>query len=97
VRWWQYPHDAGAKPSSRPTASVTANASVVHVCLEVRDAVLRVCVREDGHGGADPARGSGLISMTDRAEAIGGTLRFQSPIASGATLVVELPLEHENE
>jgi signal transduction histidine kinase len=48
-------------------------------------------VRDDGHGGADPAHGSGLTGLADRVAAVGGRLLLASP-AGGPTLVrVELP------
>ncbi|HEX3191214.1 MAG TPA: nitrate- and nitrite sensing domain-containing protein, partial [Streptosporangiaceae bacterium] len=51
-----------------------ARASVVEVQVEVRDGALAVSIRDDGIGGADPSRGSGLIGLTDRVEASGGTI-----------------------
>ena len=54
--------------------------------------MLRVAVRDDGVGGADPAGGSGLLGLKDRVEAIGGTISLQSPQGSGTSLQVELPL-----
>jgi signal transduction histidine kinase len=53
---------------------------------------LRVEVRDDGIGGADPSRGSGLRGLADRVAAIGGTLSVASPVGDGTRLVVELPL-----
>jgi signal transduction histidine kinase len=48
-------------------------------------------VRDDGHGGADPAHGTGLTGLADRVAAVGGRLLLASP-AGGPTLVrVELP------
>jgi signal transduction histidine kinase len=73
-------------------AAKYARASVVHVDVEVHGDVLSVSVRDDGEGGADPARGSGLLGLKDRAEAIGGTLSLESPPDAGTSLYVELPL-----
>jgi signal transduction histidine kinase len=73
-------------------AAKHAHASVVHVAVETQDRVLRVSVRDDGLGGADPARGSGLLGMKDRAEAIGGTMSLQSSRSGGTSLQIELPL-----
>ena len=70
-----------------------AQASVVRVAVEARDGVLRVAVRDDGVGGADPARGSGLLGLKDRAEATGGAISLQSPLGAGTSLHVELPLD----
>jgi len=73
-------------------AAKHARASVVHVAVEADDRVLRVCVHDDGLGGADPARGSGLLGLKDRAEAIGGTMSIHSPRRGGTSLQIELPL-----
>jgi signal transduction histidine kinase len=64
----------------------------VTVEAEVTDGNLRVSVRDDGVGGADPARGSGLVGLTDRVEALGGQLTLLSPPDDGTTLSIELPL-----
>ena len=56
-------------------AAKHSHASVVQVEVEATDAVLRLAVSDDGVGGADPVRGSGLIGLQDRMEAIGGTSR----------------------
>jgi signal transduction histidine kinase len=74
-------------------AAKYARASVVHVEVDAREGVLAVSVRDDGRGGADPARGSGLLGLKDRAEAIGGTILLESPHGSGTSLHVELPVE----
>ena len=47
-----------------------AQASVAHVDVQAVDGALRVSVRDDGVGGADPARGSGLVGLKDRVEAL---------------------------
>jgi signal transduction histidine kinase len=73
-------------------AAKYARASVVHVCVEFQEHVLAVWVRDDGVGGADPSRGSGLLGLRDRAEAIGGTMSLQSPRSGGTSLQIELPL-----
>lgn len=78
-------------------AAKYARASVVHVAVEARDRALHVAVRDDGLGGADPANGSGLLGLKDRAEAIGGTMSLQSPRGSGTSLHVELPLDDNHE
>jgi signal transduction histidine kinase len=45
----------------------------------VADNTLTVTVVDDGHGGADPARGSGLAGLAARIDAIDGTLDITSP------------------
>jgi signal transduction histidine kinase len=74
-------------------AAKHAQASVVHVDVEIRDRRLVVLVHDDGIGGADPDGGSGLVGLRDRAEAIGGTLSLESPPGIGTTLRIELPLD----
>jgi signal transduction histidine kinase len=74
-------------------AAKHAHASVVHVAVEVDDRLLRVSVRDDGRGGADPDAGSGLVGLKDRAEAMSGTLSLQSPPGAGTSLQVDLPLD----
>jgi signal transduction histidine kinase len=74
-------------------AAKYAHASIVHVAVEAQDQVLRVSIRDDGQGGADPARGSGLLGLKDRAEAMGGTMSLESPPGMGTSLLVELPLD----
>ena len=72
-----------------------AEATRIDVTVELRDGRLWVCVRDDGVGGADPARGSGLEGLKDRIEAFGGTMTLDSPSGGGTTLVAQLPLpEH---
>ena len=73
-------------------AAKHAHASFVKVEAEVIDGGLRVSVSDDGVGGANPARGSGLIGLTDRVEALGGKLTLHSPPDGGTALSVDLPL-----
>jgi signal transduction histidine kinase len=74
-------------------AAKHAHASVVNVELDTPDAILRLAIRDDGIGGADPGQGSGLLGLTDRIEALGGTLEVTSPAGKGTTLLIEVPLE----
>jgi signal transduction histidine kinase len=68
-----------------------AEATQAEVRLIQADGELIVEVEDDGHGGADPARGTGLIGLADRVAAANGRLLLASP-AGGPTLVrVELP------
>jgi hypothetical protein len=55
-----------------------ANASAVKIDVDTDDRLVRLAIRDDGVGGADPARGSGLIGLKDRVEGTGGTLRVES-------------------
>ncbi|HEY3715429.1 MAG TPA: GAF domain-containing sensor histidine kinase [Jatrophihabitantaceae bacterium] len=70
-----------------------ADASVVHVEVSPADDVLRICVRDDGRGGADLAGGSGLVGLKDRVEALGGRISLQSAPGTGTALEVALPLD----
>jgi signal transduction histidine kinase len=70
-----------------------AQASVVHVELEANDSILRLAIRDDGIGEADPAQGSGLVGLSDRIEALGGTLQLASPGGHGTTLLIQIPIE----
>jgi signal transduction histidine kinase len=62
------------------------------VAVEQLDGTLRLSVRDDGGGGADPARGSGLVGLRDRVEAIGGAIVVDSPAGDGTTVLVSVPL-----
>jgi signal transduction histidine kinase len=73
-----------------------AHASTIRVQVDTADTdagdpVLRVSVRDDGRGGADPHGGSGLVGLTDRVQALGGRLWLHSPPGAGTTLRAELP------
>jgi signal transduction histidine kinase len=70
-----------------------ANASVVNVELDVHDAVVCLAIGDDGTGGAAPDQGSGLVGLSDRIEALGGTVSLTSPVGGGTTLSIEIPLE----
>jgi signal transduction histidine kinase len=69
-----------------------ARASAVHVELDMPDTVVRLVIRDDGIGGADPAEGSGLTGLRDRIEALGGRLEVASPAGNGTTLLIEIPV-----
>jgi signal transduction histidine kinase len=69
-----------------------ADATTAYIDVESRNGVLELRVRDDGAGGADPARGSGLIGLTDRVEALGGTIEVVSPVGQGTALRVTLPV-----
>ena len=77
---------------SLTNAAKYADTPVVDVAVAADGGALRVEVRDDGRGGADPAEGSGLLGLRDRVEAIGGTMRLTSPPGAGTSLRVELPL-----
>jgi signal transduction histidine kinase len=69
-----------------------ARASVVEVGAAASGGRLQVRVHDNGVGGADPLRGSGLRGLQDRIEALGGTFSVHSPVGSGTTVTCELPI-----
>jgi signal transduction histidine kinase len=69
-----------------------ARASAAEVEVTAGHGTLRVYIRDDGRGGADTSRGSGLTGLQDRAEAIGGRLRLRSPLGEGTAVEITLPL-----
>jgi PAS domain S-box-containing protein len=69
-----------------------AQATAVTIRLEQRDGSLEMCISDDGVGGADVSRGSGLVGLKDRVEAGGGTLVVDSRRGEGTRLTVSLPL-----
>ncbi|MCW2688219.1 MAG: domain S-box, partial [Mycobacterium sp.] len=69
-----------------------SRASQVAVCGQSKDDILRLSISDDGIGGADLGKGSGLVGLTDRVEALGGRIRIMSPPGSGTSLDVTIPL-----
>ena len=69
-----------------------AHASAAEVEATADEGVLQVWVRDDGRGGADFARGSGLAGLKDRIEALGGRISLHSPPGAGTTVQIALPL-----
>jgi signal transduction histidine kinase len=70
-----------------------AAASELTISAEHDGERLRVSVVDDGIGGADPGRGSGLAGLADRVAALGGTMRVESSPAGGTSVIGELPCE----
>jgi signal transduction histidine kinase len=73
-------------------AAKHAEAAAVQVSIEETDRVIRLSIRDNGTGGADPARGSGLVGLKDRVATVGGTLTIRSRLGEGTTLLAELPV-----
>ena len=73
-------------------ASKHANATRVWVSLSIEDDMLLLSVRDDGSGGADATRGSGLTGLRDRIEALGGRIQIESQTGSGTVIEVEIPI-----
>jgi signal transduction histidine kinase len=76
-------------------ATKHAQASQVNVRVEAAGPNLRLSIRDDGIGGVDPTKGSGIIGLRDRVEALGGEMVISSPPASGTSLMVEIPCDAE--
>ena len=74
-------------------AAKHAQALCVEVSLATNDSSVVLSIRDDGVGGANPGRGSGLVGLQDRVEALGGTFRIDSPPGDGTSLVITLPLD----
>ncbi|MEV7808643.1 sensor histidine kinase [Microbispora sp. NPDC088329] len=56
-----------------------------------RHGTLALEIADDGRGGADPARGTGLTGLADRVAAVGGTLTVESPHGGPTTVRAEIP------
>jgi signal transduction histidine kinase len=76
-------------------AAKHSEASRIDLSLAQRDGSLVLSVRDDGVGGADAGRGSGLVGLTDRVEALGGSIRVSSSPGEGTQITAELPVELE--
>jgi signal transduction histidine kinase len=73
-------------------AAKHARASVIEVAARAGGGRLHLLVRDDGVGGATVAHGSGLIGLSDRVQALGGTIGIRSPAGEGTTLEIDLPV-----
>jgi signal transduction histidine kinase len=70
-----------------------AQASVIDMRVDGCDGALALSISDDGIGGADPSRGSGIIGLKDRVEALGGTISVLSPPGHGTALHIQLPAD----
>ena len=77
---------------SLTNAAKHAQATEVWVTVDTDGLNVRLSIRDDGIGGADFGRGSGLIGLRDRAEALGGRLEVSSPLGDGTSLLATIPL-----
>lgn len=68
-----------------------ANASSARVEVIRRGSDVLIEIADDGVGGADESRGSGLRGLADRVEALGGSLRVWSPLGEGTRVRAEIP------
>jgi signal transduction histidine kinase len=69
-----------------------AHASTVRVDLDTQDDQIRLSISDDGVGGADFERGSGLIGLHDRVAALDGRMQVSSPMGEGTTLLITIPI-----
>jgi len=76
-------------------AAKHAQASAVEVCAQTTSTTLRLEIRDDGIGGADRGKGSGLTGLVDRVEALGGEMTIQSQPGGGTSLLVNIPIESD--
>src|SRR5262249_14562272 len=70
-----------------------ARADAVTIEISATESLLRVVVADDGVGGAQVGRGSGLEGLVDRVEALGGRLELDSPPAGGTRILAVLPMD----
>lgn len=84
---------------SEALANAAKHAAASRVTIEVREEPDRavVSVADDGVGGANASPGSGLRGLADRTEALGGSLRIESPPRAGTRLIAEIPTERASE
>jgi signal transduction histidine kinase len=73
-------------------AAKYAQASEVTVCAVTNGANLRLLIQDNGIGGADSRKGSGLIGLKDRVEVLGGHLKITSPPGSGTSVHLTIPV-----
>jgi signal transduction histidine kinase len=74
-----------------------ARATVVDVEVDVEGDALLARVADNGVGGARAAAGSGLPGLSDRLNALGGTLAVESPSGNGTTILARIPLRPHDE
>jgi signal transduction histidine kinase len=72
-------------------AAKHAQATFVDIGVDGLDDALRLTIRDDGIGGADPSNGSGIIGLKDRVDALNGVIWVTSPPGIGTTIDVRLP------
>jgi signal transduction histidine kinase len=76
-------------------ATKHAQASQVHLAVKTEGDYLYLSIRDDGIGGADAGKGSGLIGLVDRVEALGGRIDITSHPGDGTSLDVVIPLRRD--
>ena len=78
---------------SEALTNIGKHAQATHATLELerRDGLLRIDVADDGVGGADYGKGSGLAGLADRLAALDGTMTLKSAAGRGTTLIASIP------
>jgi signal transduction histidine kinase len=78
---------------SELVANVTKHAQASQAWIDIHhdDMTLKISVADDGHGGADPARGSGLRGIERRLAAFDGVLAVTSPPGGPTSVTLEIP------
>jgi signal transduction histidine kinase len=74
-------------------AAKHAEAASVTISVSQSRGRLFLTLIDDGVGGADPAKGSGLRGLADRVEALGGQLSVRSPVGGGTQLDATIPID----
>jgi len=78
---------------SETLANIAKHAGASHAGVDARldGGVLAVTVTDDGTGGADPCRGTGLDGLAQRVRSVDGTLSISSPAGGPTEITAELP------
>ncbi|GAA2644143.1 hypothetical protein GCM10010399_92590 [Dactylosporangium fulvum] len=79
---------------SLTNAAKHAHASLVHIVAKRQGETLQLAIRDDGVGGANPDKGSGLTGLIDRVVALGGHMTITSPTDGGTSLSAAIPIRH---
>ncbi|GGM16164.1 DUF4118 domain-containing protein [Dactylosporangium sucinum] len=79
---------------SLTNATKHAHASLVHIVAELQGETLQLAIRDNGVGGANPDKGSGLTGLIDRVVALGGHMTITSPADGGTSLSAAIPTRH---
>ncbi|MGW7486854.1 sensor histidine kinase [Streptomyces sp. NPDC054786] len=92
-----------AAPAIEAVAYFVASEALTNIAKHAREAtraevtvtrlgeILRVVIADDGVGGADPSKGSGLKGLAQRVRSVDGTFRMSSPVGGPTMMSVELP------
>jgi signal transduction histidine kinase len=86
---------AGYFAVSELLANVSKHAEARQTWIDIRhmDGMLRIGVTDNGQGGADPARGSGLRGIERRLAAFDGVMAISSPPGGPTAVTMEIPCE----